>query len=89
VAVIVLSALLYPFGLVALPDGSRLTYPSAPVEFASVLGESLYFSAVTFATGATGYDPVGLGRILAAFEGFAGILVFALLVYAFARRATQ
>lgn len=88
-AVVLLCGLLYPLRMLELPDGTLLQYPSTPAEAASVLGESLYFSAVTFATGSTAHTAVGVGRVLAAFENVAGVVLFALLVYAFARRATK
>lgn len=88
-AVIVLFGLVYPFRMLEGPDGEVVSYPGLSVEVLSVLGESLYFSAVTFATGSTAHHAVGLGQLLAALEGFIGVLAFALLVYSFARRASR
>lgn len=88
VATILAFGFLYPLRMVAR-DGQVLTYTGGVGEVLTVMGEGLYFSAVTFTTGATPYEAVGLGRILAALEGGIGIIVFALLIYAFARQASQ
>jgi len=88
-AVIVAFGLLYPFSMLAGPNGELINYSEPSVEMLAVLGEGLYFSAVTFATGSTAHQAVGLGQLLAAVEGFLGVLAFALLVYSFARRASR
>jgi hypothetical protein len=92
-AVIVGSALLYPLGMLReSATGELLTYPAMtdPAGVATTLAESLYFSTLTFTTMTFGlYTPVGSGKILTMLETGAGIVLMALLVFVFGRRATR
>ena len=92
-AVIVGSALLYPLGLLrSTTSGALVTYPSPtePVAFATTLANSLYFSTLTFTTMTFGlFEPVGSGKFLTMLETGAGIILMALLVFVFGRRATR
>jgi len=87
-AIILVFGLLYPLGMLER-GGEVLAYGGGPVDIVAAIGEGLYFSAVTFTTGSTAYQAVGIGRPLAALEGILGVVVFALLVYSFARRAAR
>jgi hypothetical protein len=92
-AVIIGSALLYPLGLLRVSaTGQLLTYPSPtePVALVTTLVDSLYFSVLTFTTMTFGlYTPVGAGKFLTMLETGAGIVLMALLVFVFGRRATR
>ena len=92
-AVIVGTALLYPLGLVrSSGSGELMTYPSPtqPLALVTTLAESLYFSTLTFTTMTFGlYKPVGVGKFLTMIETGAGIVLMALLVFVFGRRATR
>jgi hypothetical protein len=92
-AVIVGSALLYPLGMLReSATGELLTYPALtdPVGVATTLAKSLYFSTLTFTTMTFGlYTPVGTGKFLTMLETGAGIVLMALLVFVFGRRATR
>lgn len=92
-SVIVGSALLYPLGLLRhSASGEPLTYPALtePVALATTLAESLYFSTLTFTTMTFGlYTPVGAGKFLTMLETGAGVVLMALLVFVFGRRATR
>jgi hypothetical protein len=91
-AVILGSALLYPLGLLRRSGGELLTYPppTDPGAFAATLAESLYFSTLTFTTMTFGlFAPVGVGKFLTMLETGAGIVLMALLVFVFGRRATR
>ncbi|ERH09641.1 MAG: hypothetical protein J07HX64_01402 [halophilic archaeon J07HX64] len=93
VAIIVGSALLYPLGLLRVSaTGQPLMYPSPtePIALVSTLIDSLYFSVLTFTTMTFGlYSPVGAGKLLTMLETSAGIVLMALLVFVFGRRATR
>ena len=92
-AIIVGSALLYPLGLLRVSaTGELLTYPSPtePIALVTTLIDSLYFSVLTFTTMTFGlYSPVGAGKFLTMLETSAGIVLMALLVFVFGRRATR
>jgi hypothetical protein len=91
-AVILGSALLYPLGLLRRSGGELLTYPppTDPGALAATLAESLYFSTLTFTTMTFGlFAPVGAGKFLTMVETGAGIVLMALLVFVFGRRATR
>jgi uncharacterized protein YjbI with pentapeptide repeats len=92
-AVIVGSALLYPLGLLrSNVSGELLVYPppTQPVALLTTLADSLYFSTLTFTTMTFGlYEPVGAGKFLTMVETGAGIVLMALLVFVFGRRATR
>ncbi|EMA13216.1 potassium channel family protein [Haloarcula marismortui] len=92
-AVIVGSALLYPLGLLRnSTTGQLMTYPTPtePVALVTTLADSLYFSTLTFTTMTFGlYSPVGAGKFLTMLETGAGIVLMALLVFVFGRRATR
>lgn len=91
--VIVGSALLYPLGLLrSSQTGELVTYPppTEPLALVSTLAESLYFSTLTFTTMTFGlFQPVGPGKFLTMLETGAGIVLMALLVFVFGRRATR
>lgn len=92
-AVILGSALLYPLGW--FRDGATgevITYPppTEPVALAATLAESVYFATMTFTTMTFGlFAPVGPGKFLTMVETGAGIVLMALLVFVFGRRATR
>lgn len=92
-AVIAGSALLYPLGLLRnSTTGQLMTYPTPtePVALVTTLADSLYFSTLTFTTMTFGlYSPVGAGKFLTMLETGAGIVLMALLVFVFGRRATR
>jgi hypothetical protein len=91
--VIVGSALLYPLGLLrSSQTGELVTYPplTEPLALVTTLAESLYFSTLTFTTMTFGlFEPVGPGKFLTMVETGAGIVLMALLVFVFGRRATR
>jgi hypothetical protein len=91
--VILGSALLYPLGLLrSSSTGQLVTYPAPtqPVALIQTLAESLYFSTLTFTTMTFGlFRPVGVGKFLTMVETGAGIVLMALLVFVFGRRATR
>lgn len=89
---ILLSAILYPLIGISRGSNSPLTYLSVPPEqIPAVLGESFYFSTVTFTT--LGYGDVQpaspLTQALAGIESLLGALLMALLVFVLGRRATR
>ncbi|MDY6771230.1 MAG: ion channel [Candidatus Nanohaloarchaea archaeon] len=92
-AVILLCALLYPFvGGITTGNGAQvISYASVagPVDLASLLGQSLYFSTTTFTTlGVGDLFPAGdMARLLTGFESLAGALLVALLVFVLGKRA--
>jgi hypothetical protein len=92
-AVILGAALLYPLGLLRdTASGDLVTYPppSEPVALVSTLLDSLYFSTLTFTTMTYGsFVPVGAGRFLTMVETASGVILIALLVFVFGRRATR
>jgi uncharacterized protein YjbI with pentapeptide repeats len=87
------TTVLYPMGFLReKATGELVTYPpiSQPIALGQTLLESFYFSTLSFATMTYGdYLPVGAGKYLTIFETMAGILLFALLVFVFGRRATR
>jgi uncharacterized protein YjbI with pentapeptide repeats len=88
--IIVVAALMYPvFGVVSA-DGQTLIQYSAQsgVSLQDFLS-SLYFSALTFTTGFSGFQPLGFGRLIATIETLSGAVLLALLVFVFSRRATR
>lgn len=93
VAVIVLSTLLYPLGnLKNTATGELMTYSSVgePISLAKTLLDSFYFSTLSFTTMTYGhYVPVGNGKILTMLETTSGVVLIALLVFVFGRRATR
>ena len=99
--VIALSALLYPLsiigGLQRSSTGETLTYATSrsldPLtingleNLTVVLGESLYFSVVTFTTlGYGDWIPLGYAKGLAMVESLIGTFIASLLIYVLARR---
>lgn len=92
-AVILLSAVLYPLGLLRdSSTGELMTYPppSEPVSLARTLLDSFYFSTLSFTTMTYGqFVPVGAGKFLTMFETASGVVLIALLVFVFGRRATR
>lgn len=92
-AVILLSAVLYPLGLLRdSSTGELMTYPppSEPVSLARTLLDSFYFSTLSFTTMTYGqFVPVGVGKFLTMLETASGVVLIALLVFVFGRRATR
>lgn len=92
-AVILLSTFLYPLGYLRdSSTGELLTYPplSRPVELAHTLLDSFYFSTLSFTTMTYGhFAPVGGGKFLTMLETGSGVVLIALLVFVFGRRATR
>lgn len=100
-AVIVVSALLYPLsaigGLKRSSSNRVLTYATSgsldPLtaegigNLSAILGESLYFSVVTFTTlGYGDWIPLGYAKGLATVESLVGTFIASLLIYVLARR---
>ena len=72
--------------------GNHLIYrPEAPLEENAIfLLECLYYSVVTFTTlGYGDFTPVGLSRVVAAFEAFTGSFTLALFVVVFVKKMTR
>ncbi len=90
-AVVVMSGLLYPLGLMRSTgsDGSLLQYPTdgSAVDILAAAGEGLYVSLRTFALGTPGYAAVGAGKLVAGLEAVLGVVLVAVLVAVLARRA--
>jgi uncharacterized protein YjbI with pentapeptide repeats len=98
-AVIVASALLYPFTGGFASSTTDTTYrlglgdfvPPDVVEIAGTLAQSLYFSVITFST--IGYGdlyPTGtLTKVLVGIESLAGALLIALLVFVLGRQVAR
>ena len=97
-------SLLYPFGGWIKPeDGDPITYSeintdlsalsdivSVSSNFLDILGDSLYYSTLTFtALGFGDFRPVGLGRMLTTVETGFGAVLLALLVFILGRRAAR
>lgn len=95
-------ALLFPLGGWMKADGgARLAYSQIPVApttsplewlggVAGVLGDSMYYSTLTFtALGFGDFQPVGLGRLLTTVETGSGAVLLALLVFILGRRAAR
>jgi len=60
------------------------------IGLARTLLDSLYFSTLSFTTMTYGsFTPVGPGRFLTMVETGAGVVLIALLVFVFGRRATR
>lgn len=83
-------ALLYPLGFVRPGDGPPLSYGPTSSTWVPALFDSLYVSLLTFATADLGqFQPVGYGRLLMTAEATAGLVLFALLIFVFGRRAAR
>jgi uncharacterized protein YjbI with pentapeptide repeats len=83
-------ALLYPLGFVRPGDGPPLSYGPTSSTWVPALFDSLYVSLLTFATADLGqFQPVGYGRLLVTAEATAGLVLFALLIFVFGRRAAR
>ncbi|MFB6123595.1 MAG: pentapeptide repeat-containing protein [Haloferacaceae archaeon] len=91
--IILLSTVLYPLGYLRnSATGELLTYstPARPVALAHTLLDSLYFSTLSFTTMTYGhFVPVGGGKFLTMIETGSGVVLIALLVFVFGRRATR
>lgn len=87
--VVVLFGAIYPLGLLRSADGGVVRYAAEPTAALQAFSTGLYYSARTFATAPTEYRAIGAGRALAAAESLLGLLLVALLVFVFARRATR
>jgi uncharacterized protein YjbI with pentapeptide repeats len=83
-------AFLYPLGGWVRPvDGEPITY-SAIAEDPTLLGETLYYSTLTFTTlGLGDYRPVGAGQYLTTVNTTLGAVLIALLVFVLGRRAAR
>jgi len=100
-AVIAVCTVLYPFiGIADTSVGTStaetavVTYetvpPSASMDTVRTLGQSLYFSTITFSTlGYANVAPVGWARAVATVESFVGALSMAYLVSVLSRRAIR
>jgi uncharacterized protein YjbI with pentapeptide repeats len=88
-ASILVFAFLYPLGGWMYNTQEKIvTYASGP--FPSVLGNSFYFSTVTFTSlGYGDFQPYGFGRSLATVETALGAVLIALLVFVLGRRAAR
>lgn len=93
--IILAFTLLYPLGGWMRPVepggtlGQRLTIAQV-LNNPTVLGESFYYSTLTFTTlGFGDFRPVGLGRFLTTVETGLGAILIALLVFVLGRRATR
>lgn len=87
---ILVCAFLYPFfGIISAETGGWLSYSgsNSAYELLRVFASALYLSAVSFTT--VGYGDLvpagGWGKLIAGFEGFAGLLFLGLFVWALAR----
>jgi len=90
VLIISLFSLLYPVGGWLKPDGGEPITYSRILEDPSLLGESVYYSTLTFSTlGMGDYTPVGAGQYLTAINTGAGAVLVALLVFVLGRRAAR
>ncbi len=90
VLVVLVCGALYPLGLIRLPGAeSALWYPDGARGILLALAEGLQVSAAAFTTTGTGHEVVGAGRVLATLESLVGPVLFALLVFTLARRATR
>lgn len=88
--IILLAGILYPvFGVVSADSSRLLQYSTDPQASLQALLLSLYFSALTFTTGFSGFQPQGIGRLIATVETLTGAVLLALLVFVFSRRATR
>lgn len=92
ILVILLGAVFYPFGLIKFEGSDQvLTYPTPFTipGFIDSFRESLYVSLLAFGAEISGFTPIGLGRLVVIGEMMAGIVLFALLIFVFGRRATR
>jgi uncharacterized protein YjbI with pentapeptide repeats len=82
-------SLLYPIGLVERPNGEFLRY-TLSWELLPTLGDSVYFSLLTFTTlGYGSFQPRGLGKLVAVGEATLGLVLFAIFVFVVGRRAAK
>lgn len=89
-SIILVAALVYPvFGVVSADGQTLIRYSAESGVSAQEFISSLYFSALTFTTGFSGFQPLGLGRLIATLETLSGAVLLALLVFVFSRRATR
>lgn len=103
-SVIFMFALLYPLGgwmqpticsadnpATSVVECAPLTYANGGfVETLLVIGQSLYYSTLTFTTlGFGDFRPVGFGQVLTTIETGLGAVLIALLVFVLGRRAAQ
>jgi uncharacterized protein YjbI with pentapeptide repeats len=90
VFIVTLCALIYPLGFVRAVGGPPLSYGPTPSTWVPALFDSFYVSLLTFATADLGqFQPVGYGRLLVTAEASAGLVLFALLIFVFGRRAAR
>jgi len=93
-------ALLFPLGGWMKPEGGEpISYAQistgegiaeAVGGFFSILGDSVYYSTLTFtALGFGDFNPVGFGRALTTIETGLGAVLLALLVFILGRRAAR
>lgn len=89
-SIILFCALLYPFGLMRPTGGDPILYSTDPNQWLPAFFDGLYVSVLTFTTASFGqYQPVGYGRLLSTAEATSGLVLFALLIFVFGRRATR
>ena len=82
--IILTFTLLYPLGGWIQPEGEEPITYSAIAEDPWLLGDSLYFSTLTFTTlGMGDYQPVGLGQYLTTANTALGAILISLLVFVF------
>jgi uncharacterized protein YjbI with pentapeptide repeats len=88
--IVVFCALIYPLGFVRAVGGPPLSYGPTPSTWVPALFDSFYVSLLTFATADLGqFQPIGYGRLLVTAEASAGLVLFALLIFVFGRRAAR
>lgn len=89
VSTIVLFTLLFPiWGIRSTPNGI-LSYDVSLEKLPFIVGQSGYFSTVTFTTlGYGDLQPIGWAKAIASVESFIGALLLALLVFVLGRRTT-
>ncbi len=75
------------FVIMQLLNLGKFTVDDSNFSFIKKIGESLYFSAITYLTiGYGDISPIGINRFFAALEGFVGVFLMAYFTVAFVRK---